>query len=264
MKIFVTDIDGTTLFDGSNNLPENSKLAYSRILKDKNNKLIVASGRTPRNIYTIFKNNDDITYIGENGNIVLNKGEIIYINKFKKEDALKILDFVHSDLDNYILVSTTYACFFFKPSGNIRVDDEKDYRYRDVDFNYFKNEILKDLDIVKISIYRKKMDDIFYSFYKKAKENFSFAEVFDANNSRIDISPTGGNKGNALQFVFNKFNYNYEDAYIFGDGENDISMLKLTKHSYCPSRALASVKNIANSIYTNFDETVSSILCDEE
>lgn len=261
MKIFVTDIDGTTLFDGSNTLPLENKKAYKEILAKA--KLIVASGRTPRNLYSIFENNNDIIYIGENGNIVFYNKKIIYLNKFKKEEANKILKFVSLKKDNYILVSTPSISFFYKPNKKIRVDDEKNYRYVDIEFDYFLNNILKDLDIIKISIYRKEMNDEFYSLYKKAKEEFSFAEVFDANNSWIDFSPIGGNKGNALKFVFNKFNLDFKDSYIFGDGENDISMLKLTKNSYCPTRSLNNVKEVANNIYSSFVEVVSSLLSEE-
>lgn len=261
MKIFVTDIDGTTLFDGSNLLPKENELAYKKILKKA--KLIVASGRTTRNLYSIFKNNDEIIYIGENGNIVVYKNEIIYLNKFKKEEANKILSFASLNKDNYILVSTPFSCYFYKPNKKIRVDDELEYRYENIEYSYFVNNILKDLDIIKISIYRKEMDYIFYTLYKNAKKEFEFAEVFDANNSWIDFSPLGGNKGNALKFVFDKFNLDFKDAYIFGDGENDISMLKLSKNSYSPNRSLNSVKEISKNIYSSFPEVVSSLLSEE-
>lgn len=42
--------------------------------------------------------------------------------------------------------------------------------------------------------------------------------------------------------------YHSINLYIFGDGENDIQMLKYATHSYAPENAMECTKNVVNNI----------------
>lgn len=57
----------------------------------------------------------------------------------------------------------------------------------------------------------------------------------------IEINPIEISKGNALLRLMNKLDINKEDVYVFGDGENDLSMLEVG-HSVAMGNALDSVK----------------------
>lgn len=257
-KIIVCDVDGTTLKAGEINFKKEVKEAFKKILEEKSY-FMVASGRTYRNLYKIFDNNKDVIYIAENGNQIVFNNEFLKINNFEHQKAIDIIKFLYSIKNELIaiLISTPYEAIYYEDS-NIYIDEEEETRYKNIDLDglisYFENK-----EIIKISIFKDKMDDKFYKIYDSLNKNYKDIEVFDANNRWIDISPLKGNKGDALKFVLEKFNISSLPLYVFGDGENDISMLTLTKNSYCPSDALNKVKEIATHQYDRFEDVIFSI-----
>ena len=50
-----------------------------------------------------------------------------------------------------------------------------------------------------------------------------------------------------VQYLINKYHVSLNDIYIFGDGENDIKMLKFAENSYAPRNALNKAKNSAKN-----------------
>ncbi len=257
-KIIVCDVDGTTLEAGENIFKKEVKDAFNKILNEKSY-LIVASGRTYRNLYKIFDKNNDVIYVAENGNQIVFNNKFLKINKFEYQKALDIIEYLYSIKDELIaiLISTPYEAIYYEDK-NVYIDEEESPRYKNIDLNGLIS-FLKDKDIIKISIFKENMDKRFYGIYDLLTKNYKDIEVFDANNKWIDVSPLHGNKGDALKFVLEKFNISSLPLYVFGDGENDISMLKLTKNSYCPKDALDKVKKIVSFQYNHFEDVISSI-----
>ena len=258
-KVFVSDIDGTCLKKGEKELSLEVKEAFNNILL-QNNTLVIASGRTYRDLRRLFNNNDEIIYIAENGNLVCYKDEFLLENKFEDgvaENLIRYLDTLkYFDL---ILVSTPSCCLYYTQNG-------------DIIFDYYRNapgkskvsieEFLSYFhdDIIKVSVFKENTDSKYSKFYDLFNEKYEDLEIFDSNNNWIDFSPRNGNKGEALKFILKKFNLKKEDLIVFGDGENDISMLKLTLNSYCPISSLEIVKKNSSSTYVDFASQVNLIL----
>lgn len=258
-KVFVSDIDGTCLKKGEKELSLEVKEAFNNILL-QNNTLIIASGRTYRDLRRLFNNNSEIIYIAENGNLAVYKDEFLLENKFEDgvaENLIRYLDTLkYFDL---ILVSTSSKCLYYCQNGDIIFDNYRNPVGKskvsiDEFLNYFNN------DIIKVSVFKENLDSKYHKFYELFNEKYKDLEIFDSNNNWIDFSPRNGNKGEALKFVLNKFNLKKEDLIVFGDGENDISMLKLTLNSYCPISSLEIVKKNSSSTYLDFSSQVNSIL----
>ena len=257
-KIIVCDVDGTTLKAGENYFKKEVKDAFNKVLNEKSY-LVVASGRTYRNLYKIFDKNNDVIYIAENGNQIVFNNEFLKINKFEKEKSLGIIKYLYSVKKELIaiLISTPFEAIYYEDS-NIYIDEEEEPRYKNIDLDGLIS-YLTNKEVIKISIFKEKRDKRFYEIYDFLIKKFKDIEVFDANNRWIDISPLNGNKGGALKYVIEKFDISNFPLYVFGDGENDISMLTLTKNSYCPNDALEKVKKIVNHQYVHFEEVISSI-----
>lgn len=257
-KIIVCDVDGTTLKAGENYFKKEVKDAFNKVLNEKSY-LVVASGRTYRNLYKIFDKNNDVIYIAENGNQIVFNNEFLKINKFEKEKSFDIIKYLYSVKKELIaiLISTPFEAIYYEDS-NIYIDEEEEPRYKNIDLDGLIS-YLTNKEVIKISIFKEKRDKRFYEIYDFLIKKFKDIEVFDANNRWIDISPLNGNKGDALKYVIEKFDISNFPLYVFGDGENDISMLTLTKNSYCPNDALEKVKKIVNHQYVHFEEVISSI-----
>ncbi len=258
-KIFVSDIDGTCLKKGERELSLKVKEAFNNILF-QNNTLIVASGRTYRDLRRLFNNNDEIIYIAENGNLVVYKDDFLLINKFDSGVAPSLIRYLDTlKYFDLILVSTPSKCFYYTQMGDIIFDYYKNAPGKskvsiDEFLNYFHN------DIIKVSVFKENTDSNYHKFYDLFNQKYKDLEVFDSNNNWIDFSPRNGNKGEAVKFVLDKFNLKKEDLIVFGDGENDISMLKLTLNSFCPISSLEIVKKNTSSTYIDFADQVNSIL----
>ncbi len=258
-KIFVSDIDGTCLKKGEKELSLNVKEAFNNILL-QNNTLIIASGRTYRDLRRLFNQNSEIIYIAENGNLAVYKDEFLLENKFEDgvaESLIRYLDTLkYFDL---ILVSTPTKCLYYCQNGDVIFDNYRNEPGKsgvsiEEFLNYFNN------DIIKVSVFKQEIDSNYSEFYKIFNEKYKDLEIFDSNNNWIDFSPRNGNKGEALKFILNKFNLKKEDLIVFGDGENDISMLKLTSNSFCPTSSLEVVKKNSSSTYEDFASQVNLIL----
>lgn len=73
-------------------------------------------------------------------------------------------------------------------------------------------------------------------------------EVLEVSSGWLEIMPKGISKGYGLQEVMEHYHIQKEEVLVFGDGENDISMLSLVDYSYAPQNALKRVKKAANYI----------------
>lgn len=263
-NIFAVDVDGTLIQSGTGKLGEENLNAIKTIL-NHNDIFCFSSGRTFRSLKHLLKGNDlDIIYICENGNLIRTNNEILFVNVIKKELVLQIIDYLYKNHGERIaiLVSLVDKCLYYE--NKRLVIDFKNYAYGNLEYQDFLN-IFKDQDVIKISIYMNELCDEFYEIYRDLNRLFEGQiEVFDANNKWIDISKIGGNKGNGVKFIVDKFNLNYDNLYTFGDGENDLSMLSLTKNSFSPFLALDKVKDKVNFLYSSFSKIIDAFYLDKK
>ena len=91
IKLIVTDMDGTFL-DDKKRFSDEFWYIYEE-LKKKNIKFVVASGRQYFNLKKIFKKiENELTFIAENGSIVIDGKKEIYSRILERELVLKYLE----------------------------------------------------------------------------------------------------------------------------------------------------------------------------
>lgn len=96
--------------------------------------------------------------------------------------------------------------------------------------------------------------------YIRKKLNQDY-EVLVVSKGWLEIMPKGVNKGIGLKKVMEHYSIKEEEVMVFGDGENDISMLEMVTNSYAPANALASVKAVAHySCFSNEDDGVACVV----
>ena len=133
---------------------------------------------------------------------------------------------------------------------------------------YEYNKSMKDEDKVLIKkfysikdIDTKKIFKIFlWQLSNKEKEDFykifnnEHIEIVSSENDGIDITLKNVNKGNAVKILANYYNLSLDNIAVFGDNDNDISMLNVTKNSFAMGNATEEVKNIANFVIDSNNE----------
>ena len=158
--------------------------------------------------------------------------------------------------------------------ASFAVDDVKlylDTHPRDqeaLDFFYEYNKSMKDEDKVLIKkfysikdIDTKKIFKIFlWQLSNKEKEDFykifnnEHIEIVSSESDGIDITLKNVSKGNAVKILANYYNLSLDNIAVFGDNDNDISMLNVTKNSFAMGNATEEVKNIANFVIDSNNE----------
>ncbi|MCH4984769.1 Cof-type HAD-IIB family hydrolase [Macrococcoides goetzii] len=257
MKVFAVDMDGTFL--DSNN-------AYDKKYFEKLNteykdefKLIVASSNTISHLKTFFKHND-IYFIGSNGAVIAREEEIIDTQFLDTTDINRVLMYLDNKHIYSYVISILEKSYVNKAAGEQFISRMQHY-YNDLIINNL-NEMN---DITKITIEIKgDMKELIAQLNALCQSSIAVDSGFNC----IDITHKRINKAVAIKKVMNILGAKMHDLYVFGDSDNDIEMLKLTKNSFAMANGNDKVKSIAKHEIPSNDEngvliTMEKILKEE-
>jgi Cof subfamily protein (haloacid dehalogenase superfamily) len=148
---------------------------------------------------------------------------------------------------NKIISKPNYRVDFFeKRNRNI----EKELRtvfedIKDID------EIVNDNSINKILIIENDFEK--YNIIKEKFETSPQFEIATSQKGFIDINPAGASKGNALEILANHFDVKLHEIVVFGDQDNDVSMMKKAGISVAMANASKNAKQESNYITESND-----------
>lgn len=252
MKLVVSDLDGT-LLDGKSKVTEYTKNAVKKLI-DKGIKFAIATGRGEASamrfrdelglkIYLICNNGANIYDDNEN---------MIFERVIEKETVHKIIEVLRKR-------RVKYNCFYHEDFYKEEYDTT-DYSRR----IGFREHTLKDIfqcpSLHKIII--EEEPEIILSVNKELREKFSHeAEITISDPRCIDIVPKGCSKGNALTLIAQEMKIQMERVMAFGDGENDLDMLRKVGHPVAMENAQEIVKKeVNNRALKNIDNGVAKYL----
>ncbi len=213
------------------------------LVKLKGIKIILATGRPPF-VVPNFHGIEFDGVISINGSYCFTKNELIYKNPMDKKD-------IETFVENAKILNKAVTLAGFNMMGCI-FDDEILEEYFMIanqhvhvldEFNNFMEE----------EIYQM-MVDTFEVFDELNLENKLTLKVARWWNRACDIIPCNGGKDIGIQKILDYFNFNKEEAMAFGDGGNDISMLKYVGTGVAMGNAKDNVKAIADYITDSVQE----------
>ena len=259
-KIIFLDMDGTLLkSDGT--ISEKTKFALSEVMK-KGIKVCLATGRPRQGVKRYVKelgldvfDGYAITY---NGAEVRNMktDEIIYNNPLFQEDIIKIYN-VLKDYDiNPILYKGDKTYAFDEKAYMIeretRVCDCTLQKLNSIsDFKTTTNKIL----VTGYEDYFSKVKD---ELFTKLGNDYtvSFSTPF-----YLAITKKGVDKSIAINKLLDNLEISSEDAMAFGDGGNDVTMLRTVNYSIAMGNASDLVKSNAKYVtLSNEEEGIYNII----
>ncbi len=256
IQAIVSDFDGTILRDG---MTSPSPYFFELIEKalDRNIAFIAASGRQYANLRHLMEPlSDRIGYICENGCFVVYQQRVVYKSVFPQQLAAQILANIPKEQQRQVLVSGESRGYLLKGNPDF-ADHMRNVVGNDCEpVNSFQN--IQD-NIVKIAI---RFDsgipaDTTCFFQQKYG---SKVNIVDAGNNWLDFNMAGSGKGPALAALADVMNISPDHMIAFGDGENDISMLKAVGMSYAVSSAKPCVKDAAGHVCDSVEEILERIL----
>jgi len=261
IKMIVMDMDGTLL----NNNDEITSYTKEILMKaqKKGIRLVLSSGRS---YLTLTKYGDQLNmkeyggyYICANGIALYNceTDENKYLEKMHNKDQKRIFDLFKDENVEIMGVNDGYIYEYVAP------------KYLEEKKQYIKDNNLDEVYTggPKGIIYDQRKNKYEIEMVKNFDNNGDVNKVIIAQNEEelqkaikgkeiifeeyspkfttarwLELSPKGVSKGNTLKRLCAKLNIDINDVMVFGDGENDLSMLEVVEESVCLLNGMDTVK----------------------
>jgi Cof subfamily protein (haloacid dehalogenase superfamily) len=241
-KIVFFDIDGT-LLDHEKKLPDSTKKAI-QLLKENRVFVAIATGRAPFMFTSLRRELGIDSYVSFNGQYVVFENEAIYKNTLNQSDLERIIEDTTANEHPLIYMNevtmkanTKYHPYIESSMGSLLLPHPDE----DTSF-YVQNEIYQSL------LFCKEDEE---SLYFKNYPEFEFIRWHPYS---VDILPRGGSKAEGIKKMIDRLGFDLKDVYAFGDGLNDLAMLKAVGTGVAMGNGVNEAKAIANFITTDVSE----------
>ena len=237
IKAIFFDIDGTLVSFKTHRMPESTIQALGE-LRRRGIKIFIATGRAPASI-TNLGNIEFDGYITMNGGCCSVGNEIIYKNPIPKNNVEALI--------NYVENTASFPCFFTdgnEPFCNFS-NEVSDKVFEALKFpppNIKPIRTALEKDIYQISAFFDKQDEKKILTLLPDCKTVSWSPYFS------DIIPKEGDKQVGIDKILAHFNIPLEATMAFGDGGNDIAMLRHAKIGVAMGNADEEVKQAADYV----------------
>jgi Cof subfamily protein (haloacid dehalogenase superfamily) len=241
-KIVFFDIDGT-LLDHNKNLPETTKKAID-LLKKNEVFVAIATGRAPFMYEGLRKELGIDSYVSFNGQYVVFENQVIYENPLNEEELNKL--YLNAKSNNHPLVfmndktmkaSVKHHPFIEKSMESLN------FPHPEVDEAFYNNRQLYQ----SLLFCETKDENLYFSDYP----HFDFIRWHPYS---VDVLPKGGSKAEGIKKMIERLGFELKDVYAFGDGLNDLEMLKAVGTGVSMGNGVPEAKELADFITSDVSE----------
>ncbi|MCD7810074.1 MAG: Cof-type HAD-IIB family hydrolase [Erysipelotrichaceae bacterium] len=251
IKMIVMDLDGTLLTSQRTISPYTKNVLIE--LQKNNISIILATGRIYDKAKDIGKQLEFFRYpqsgyICVNGlRLYDNKGQLLYQKPGLSYKDVQILSkYVVKYHASMRLVFENHV-YIFDKNNPIQLP------------NYFKNTIrINNIDDIPLDVHDQLLKIVIMQSSDKIDKLMNVLkdlsyEICKVENDSIEITPLNVNKGNGLIKMSQLKHIDCENVIAFGNGENDISMLKAAGRSIAMGNAFDNVKQISDDVCLDHD-----------
>lgn len=257
VKLIAVDMDGTFL--NSQGSYDKSRFArqYEQ-LQQRGIKFVVASGNQYYQLKSFFDDLDpDMAYVAENGGYVVDQQKEIYCGKLKKEQVTQIIDCISAITGLKFLICGKRSAYVQAGAGDDFISTMRIYYHRlDVVDTY---EGIDD-DIFKFALSYDKQDVIPLMSHIGKSVGHIVTPVSSGHGS-VDLIIPGNHKANGVKLIQKRYGIADNEVMAFGDGGNDLEMLRHAGFSFAMANGSAQVKTAAKySALSNDEQGVLTVI----
>ena len=241
IKLIVSDIDGTLVKDGENQINPEIFDVIMELKKKKKIHFAAASGRQAASIeYTFSPIKKEIFYVAENGSYLGCYGRNLFLYPIERALADSIAVDIRKDPELEVMVSGAKGTY-------LETKDREfiDWMTKGYHFNIIEVEDVTKVDdeIIKVAAYRK--DGISHAtegFFNKYGDRLKMTV---SGEMWMDCMAKDVNKGKAVRTIQESLGIKTEETMAFGDQLNDIEMLNQAYYSFAVANAREEVRKAA-------------------
>ena len=222
-KIIASDLDGTLL------TPEHRIAPYTRdVLKRAHQQgatIVIATGRHYVDVTGIRDRLGIPAYmITSNGARVHNpEGEIVFKQNVQPDDVKRVVEMTKSDTDIKTHLYRNDDWLLNKPSDNLN-DFHENFTYQLFDSNNPPSDGISKIFFIRDDMDHERLVHWEQTFVERLN---SRAHVSFSTPWCLEIMDKGVSKGHALEAIAKANGCELKDCIAFGDGMNDVEMLKM-------------------------------------
>ena len=229
-KVAFFDIDGTLTSEIDGSVPQNAKEAIRRA-RERGHLMFLNTGRCMQNVEERFRE------VGFDG-YVCGCGTNIYCNQNGNLEELLYVEQSHEVVSEILAHARNFSLdLLFESKKEVRFDTKRplitpggirqynSFAKRNYDMSHDPES--DDFTCDKFVIWFNNINDL-AEFQKVSDKYFS---CIDRGGNFREFVPHGYSKATGIQFIIDHYGLSLNDAYAFGDSNNDLSMLTYVKHS---------------------------------
>lgn len=244
MKALFFDVDGTLIDIKTHRVPESAMIAI-REARKRGNRIFISTGRSHTFLDLAGLPKELIDgYVTLNGAVCLAEGREISLIKIPQETVKALSD---------VCINQGFTCLFVTMEGMIVANPDEDFR---IGFQEYFN-----LGPVPVTDFTSMLDKEVYQmtvFFDEVTERILKPQFPDLEFNRwfptfADITCKGVNKAAGIETMARHFGINRVDTIAFGDGGNDIPMLRAAGIGVAMGNASDEVKANADLVTAAVD-----------
>ncbi len=241
IKAIFFDVDGTLLPINGTKLPESTSESLKK-LRAKGIKTIIATGRYKNELKSLPVMEAKFDgYLTLNGDLCLDESMHAYAGTPINKDEMEVLAgiFMAKKIP-FVMIGAENRYINYVDSKVIEVQGSTNGKIPNIDF--YKGEDIYQICAFVTQHQKQLLTDI-----------LDDCSVTSWNEMGIDIIPKGGGKQAGIKNYLEMYNLKPENIIAFGDGENDIEMLKFAGIGVAMGNASDEVKAIADYVTDRVD-----------
>lgn len=236
IKAIFFDIDGTLIPYGQMTIPQNTIEVLNK-LRQKGIKLFVATGRPPDSIDHVRKLFDFDGYLTANGQCCFSNDRMIFKRFIPSDSVHNLIPYVEEKH-----ISVLFATM------------DQSYRNEYNTSEYDKDWPIVDLNTIKDKNFIQIMTHISPDEDAEFLAHLPYCKAMRWTDDFADIVPEDGGKEKGIDKIIEYYGISLDEVMAFGDGGNDITMLKHVAYGIAMGNSEQKVKDNADYVTSDADK----------